>query len=116
MWAEKIASYAKNSNYQKVQIMHNFNVDFKLQFVAGNIDLGISSLPVPVGYSSMREFAKDKLAAIYQDMLDFCYPEAIAKIEVLKIECDSNEEWAPIISRARLDIFKGKIYAMLGSL
>lgn len=113
VWAAQMALYRKNTNFQKVQIMHNFNIDFKLKFIAGNIDLGISAMPVPAGYASTREFAKDKLQDIYQDMLDFCYPEAMAKIDALVIESESHEDWSPIITPARLTEFKNMIITML---
>lgn len=116
VWAAQMALYRKNTSFQKVQIMHNFNIDFKLKFIAGNIDLGISTMPAPAGYASTREFAKDKLQALYQDMLDFCYPEAIAKIDALAAECASHEDWSPIITAARLTEFKTLILVMLGGL
>ncbi len=116
VWQEKISAYMKNSSYQKVQIMHNFNVDFKIRFVAENIDFKISSLPTPEGYTSMREFAKQQLAPIYNDMIDFSYPEAIAKIIAKQVECDSHPEWEPILSRGRLEKAKIEILTMLGSL
>lgn len=116
VWAAQIASYRKGSSIVKVRTMYNFNIEFKLQFVAENIDMNISTLTPPSGYSSMRDFAKTQLGPIYQDMLDYSYPEAIAKIAAKQIECDSNEDWAPIITRARLEAAKNDILAMLGSL
>lgn len=76
----------------------------------------ISTLPTPDGYASMREFAKTQLGPIYQDMLDYSYPEAIAKIMAKQVECDAHDEWYPIITRARLESAKNAILAMLASL
>jgi hypothetical protein len=116
VWAAQFLNYKKGSNMVKVRTMYNFNIEFKLKFVAENIDMGISALTPPAGYSSMRDFAKTQLSPIYQDMLDYSYPEALAKIAAKQIECDSNEDWAPIITRARLEAAKIEILTMLGSL
>lgn len=116
VWKEKLSAYSRNTSFQKVQMMHNFNIAAKIRFVAENIDLKISSLPAPEGYSSMRDFAKQQLNTIYADMLDFSYPEAISKIVTKQVECDSHPEWAPIITRERLEKFKNEILLMLAGL
>ena len=115
-WTRQLSYYRQNSSLQKVKIMHNFNVDFKIMFVAENIDLGISTWTPPEGYVSMREFAKVQLSDIYSDMLDFSYPEALAKLTAKQAEADLHPEWAPIITRERLEKAKTEILQMLGSL